>query len=95
MRADGIARQEAQNAVDLVEASRQRIREFVRAEADRIALEFPRLIDVKCRRTPSFPLQVDEAIEGFVDCVSDNFSDLLDADELEAARHIVETGEYL
>lgn len=94
-RATGAERQDAQNALDLIDASRQRIRDFVRAEADRIALEYPRLIDVKCRRTPQFALQVDEAIEGFVDIVSDDFSDLLDADELESTKHLAETGDHL
>lgn len=93
--ATGAERQDAQNALDLIDASRQRIREFVRAEAERIALEFPKLIDIKCRRTPAFPLQIDEAIEGFVDCVSDNFGDLLDRNELEALDHLVETGTHL
>lgn len=94
-RVSSVERQDAQNAIDLVEASRQRIRDFVRAEADRIGLEYPRLIDVKCRRTPTFPLQIDEAIEGFVDIVSDDFGDLLSGDELESLRHIAETGEVL
>ena len=90
--ADRATRQEAEASVEFVDAMRQRIREFVRVEANLLALTYPRFIDVKCRKTPAFPLQVDEAIEGYVQLVDENFGELIDADEVSAARNIAETG---
>jgi hypothetical protein len=91
-RADRATREEAEASVEFVDAMRQRIREFVRAEANLLALTYPRFIDRMNTRTPSFPLQLDEAIEGFVGCVDDNFGDLLDGNAVTAARNIAETG---
>ena len=91
-RADRATREQAEASVEFVDAMRQRIREFVRVEANLLALTYPRFIDVKCRKTPEFPLQVDEAIEGFVGCVDDNFGELLNGNAVTAARNIAETG---
>jgi len=93
-RADRATRDEAEAALAFIDAMRQRIREFVRAEANLLALTLPRFIDVRDWRSPSSPfaLQVDEAIEGFVECVGENFSDLLAGSELETARNIAENG---
>lgn len=93
-RADRATRDEAEASVEYVDAMRQRIREFVRAEANLLALTYPRFIDVRDWRSPSSPfaLQVDEAIEGFVEGVNENFSDLLAGSEVETARNIAETG---
>lgn len=91
-RADRATRDEAEASVEFVDAMRQRIREFVRAEANLLALTYPRFIDVRDLRNPSFPLQIDEAIEGFVQCVDENAGDLLDADAVTRARNIAENG---
>lgn len=91
-RADRATREEAEASVEFVDAMRQRIREFVRVEANLLALTYPRFIDVKCRKTPEFPLQVDEAIEGYVEIVDDAFGDLLDGNEVTRQRNIAENG---
>lgn len=91
-RADRATRQEAEASVEFVEAMRQRIREFVRTEANLLALTYPRFIDRLNTRTPSFPLQIDEAIEGYVQLVDENFAELVDAEAVSAARNIAETG---
>ena len=91
-KADRATREEAEAAVEFVDAMRQRIRDFVRAEANLLALTYPRFIDRMNTRTPSFPLQIDEAIEGFVECVDDSFGDLLDGNAVTSARNIAETG---
>jgi len=91
-KADRATREEAEAAVKFVDEMRQRIRDFVRAEANLLALTYPRFIDRMNTRTPSFPLQIDEAIEGFVETVDDNFGDLLDGNEVTSARNIAETG---
>lgn len=91
-RADRATRDEAEASVEFIDAMRQRIRDFVRTEANLLALTYPRFIDRMNTRTPSFPLQIDEAIEGFVEVVDDNFSDLLDGDAVQSARNIAETG---
>lgn len=92
-KADRATREEAEAAVQFVDEMRQRIRMFVRTEANLLALTYPRFIDVSApRSTPNFPLQVDEAIENFVECVSDNFGELLDGNAVTSARNIAETG---
>lgn len=92
-KANRATREEAEASVEFVDAMRQRIREFVRTEANLLALTHPRFIDVSApRSTPNFPLEIDEAIEGFVGCVDDNFGDLLDGNAVTAARNIAETG---
>lgn len=91
-RADRATRDEAEASVEYVDAMRQRIREFVRAEANLLALTYPRFIDVRDLRNPTFPLQIDEAIEGFVEIVDDAFGDLLDGAEVTRARNIAENG---
>lgn len=91
-KADRATREEAEAAVKFVDEMRQRIREFVRTEANLLALTYPRFIDRMNTRTPSFPLQIDEAIEGFVECVDDNFGELLDGNAVTSARNIAETG---
>lgn len=92
-KADRATREEAEAAVKFVDEMRQRIREFVRTEANLLALTYPRFIDVSApRSTPNFPLEIDEAIEGFVECVDDNFGELLDGNEVTSARNIAETG---
>jgi hypothetical protein len=91
-RADRATREEAEASVEFVDAMRQRIREFVRAEANLLALTYPRFIDVRDLRNPTFPLQIDEAIEGFVEIVDDAFGDLLDGAEVTRARNIAENG---
>lgn len=91
-RADRATRDEAEASVEYVDAMRQRLREFVRAEANLLALTYPRFIDVRDLRNPTFPLQIDEAIEGFVEIVDDAFGDLLDGAEVTRARNIAESG---
>lgn len=91
-KADRATREEAEASVEFVDAMRWRIREFVRTEANLLALTYPRFIDRMNTRTPSFPLQIDEAIEGFVECVDDNFGELLDGNAVTSARNIAETG---
>lgn len=91
-RADRATRDEAEASVEYVDAMRQRLREFVRAEANLLALTYPRFIDVRDLRNPTFPLQIDEAIEGFVEIVDDAFGDLLDGAEVTSARNIAENG---
>lgn len=91
-RADRATRDEAEACVEAIDAMRQRIRDFVRTEANLLALTYPRCIDLKDYRNPSFPLQIDEAIEGFVEIVSDSFGDLLDRDEVTRQRNIAENG---
>lgn len=91
-RADRATRDEAEASVEYVDAMRQRLREFVRAEANLLALTYPRFIDVRDLRNPTFPLQIDEAIEGFVEIVDDAFGDLLDGAEVTRARNIAENG---
>lgn len=91
-RADRATRQEAEASVEFVDAMRQRIRDFVRTEANLLALTYPRFIDLRDLRNPTFPLQIDEAIEGFVEIVDNAFGDLLDGNEVTRARNIAENG---
>lgn len=91
-RADRATRDEAEACVEFVEVMRRRVREFVRAEANLLALTYPRCIDLRDMRNPSFPLQVDEAIEGFVEIVDDAFGDLLDGNEVTRLRNVAENG---
>lgn len=92
-RADRATRDEAEACAKFVEEQTQRVREFLRKEANLAALNFPRLIDRKDWQTrSSIPLQIDEAIEGRVDVCAEAFFDLYDSDELTSQRNIAETG---
>lgn len=91
-RVDPMVRDDAAAAVQLVAEIRERILLEARAGAEQIRQRFPKLIDCWEVWSKSETASPEEQIQGYVECVSDCFGDLIDSDELRRLEHIADTG---
>ncbi len=91
-RADGAPRDHAYAMVQLVAEVRERVLFEARAGAEQIRLAHPELISLWEASTRRESASFEEQIAGYVQRVSDDFADLIDADELKRLQRIFDTG---
>lgn len=83
---------DAAKLVAIVAEERERLLLAAQAAAERIRQAHEALIDPWESSTRKNTATPEEQIAGFIQCVSDNFGDLIDSDELERLQTIADTG---
>lgn len=91
-RVDEWTRADYARMVQAVDDARSELRAAAHAAGHKIAMANKAFIDTFNRRTPNFPLEIDEAIAGAAECVDEAFAVLLNNGEIEALRRIAKTG---